>query len=251
MGRLADIVADAATLANIGHNNPPEPTPFDGFVVHINDLFEEAKNFLDGAEIATDGEAEAVARLLDEIRKASKDADKARSDEKRPHDEAGKAVQAKWKPLLDRCELATKAAKDALAPWLLQKEAEQRAEAERKRQEEEAAAQAAAEAARAAVANDLAAQEDAERLIKLADLAHKQASKAEKAKAHAAGGSRAVGLRSYFTPTLTDPVEALRHYKAARPDALKEFLLSLAQTDVGNGARSIPGFQILEERKAV
>lgn len=251
MGAMSDIAADVVVAAGLGHNNPPEPTPFDGFSVHIRDMFGEAKNFLDGDEIASDGQAQAVAALLDQLRTARKDADKARADEKKPHDDASKAVQAKWKPLLDMCELGEKTAKEALAPWLLKQEAEQRAQADAARRDAEEKARIAAEAARAAPANDLTAREDADRLIKDAENAAKFASKAEKAKANATGGARAVGLRSYFTATLTDPVEALKHYKQTRPDDLKAFLLSLAQTDVSNGARSLPGFQIIEERKAV
>jgi hypothetical protein len=248
---LAFIAIDEERAALIGHNNPPEPTPYEGFRVHIDDLLTEARNFLDGDEIASEGQAQAVAVLLDQARKAKKDADAARADEKRPHDEAAKAVQTKWKPLIEACDLTEKTAKEALAPWLLKKEAEQREAAEAARREAEEKARLAAEAARAAAANDLTAREDADRLIKDAENAAKFASKAEKAKAHASGGSRAVGLRSYFTATLTDPVEALKHYKQARPDDLKAFLLSLAQTDVQNGARSIPGFTVIEERKAV
>jgi hypothetical protein len=64
------------------------------------------------------------------LRKARKDADEARVAEKKPHDDAAKAVQAKWTPLLDKCELAETTAKKALAPYLIAKEAAQQAEAE-------------------------------------------------------------------------------------------------------------------------
>lgn len=250
MGVMSDIAADAARLG-IGGNSPPEPTPFDGFSVHIGDLYEEAKNFLDGEAISSEGEAEAVAALLSQLRTASKDADKCRAAEKKPHDDAAKAVQAKWKPLLDRCDLATDAAKKALVPWLQKVEDEQRAIAEAARKEAEERANAAAEAARKTAANDIGAREETERLIKDADEAAKVAKKAAGTKAHAAGGARAVGLRSYYSPTLIDPVEALKHYRATRPAELRAFLTRLAETDVHNGARSVPGFEIIEERRAV
>lgn len=250
MGALSDLAATIETARGIGDNNPPEPTPYDGFAVHIGDLYGEAKNFLDGAEIASEAEATAVSALLDQIRTAAKDADKARAAEKKPHDDAGKAVQAKWKPLLDKADLATDAAKKALVPWLVKVEAENRAKAEAARKEAEEKAALAAEAARQASLTDLDAREKAEELVKEAKRAEAAATKAEGEKAHATGGARAVGLRSYFSAELTDPAAALAHYRASQPEALKAFLLTLAQTDVLNGARSVPGFTITEERRA-
>ena len=239
-----------ATLAEIGHNNPPVE-PFDAFNVHIGDLFEEAKNFLDGEGVKTEGQADSVSKLLDMIRTAAKDADKARAEEKKPHDDAGKAVQAKWKPLLERAELAVDACKKALAPWLQQKEAERRAAAEAARLEAERKAAEAAAAMAAADASDLEAREKAEAMLKDAKKADQAANKVENARSQAAGGARATTLRTYYRPELTDPSAALRHYVTARPDALKAFLLSLAETDVREGKRTIPGFTVHEEQRVV
>jgi hypothetical protein len=80
------------------------------------------------------------------LRKARKDADEARVAEEKPHDDAAKAVQQKWKPLLDKCELAETTAKKALTPYLEAKEAQQRAEAEALRKAAEEAAERAREA---------------------------------------------------------------------------------------------------------
>lgn len=250
MGAVAEISADMDRLG-IGGNNPPEPTPHDAFAAHIEDLFAEASNFLDGEPIASEGQANAVSALLDQARKAGKDADAARAAEKKPHDDAGKAVQAKWKPLLDKADLTVSTAKKALAPWLLKVEQENAAKAVAARKEAEEKAEAARAALAAADASNLAAQAAAEALVKDADKAEKAATKSEGAKAHATGGARAVGLRSYFHPELIDPVEALKHYRATQPAALRGFLLSLAETDVANGARAVPGFEVIEERRAV
>src|SRR3546814_9872806 len=92
------------------------------------------------------GQADAVGKLLDMIRQAKKAADEQRVIEKKPHDDAAKAVQTKYKPLIDKCELAASVAKKALVPWLEHLEAEQRADAERKRTEADEARQAAHEA---------------------------------------------------------------------------------------------------------
>jgi hypothetical protein len=237
--------------ATLGHNNPPEPSSFEGFDIHLTDLFEEAKHFLDGSGVNSDAEAEAVSKLLDLIRTTSKDADKARAAEKKPHDDAGKAVQAKWKPLLDRADMAVDTCKRVLAPWLAKKEAEARAAAEAARKEAEARAAAAAEAMRQADLNDLASREAAEALVKDAKKANADANRAEKARPQAAGGARATTLRSYFTAELTDARSALAHYVATNPGAIKSALQALADTDVREGKRAIPGFIIHEEKRVV
>lgn len=248
MSALAEIAADVAML---GHNNPPEPTAFDAFTVHIGDLFEEAKNHLDSEGIATQAQADAVSKLLDMIRTASKDADKARVEEKKPHDDAAKAVQARWKPLLDKCDLATDACKKALAPYLRRLDEEKRAKEEAARKEAEEKALLAAEAMRAAAVDDLSAREAAEALEAEAKKAQVEATKAANDKAHAKGGARAAGLRTYYHPELVSPSEALRHYVATNPEAVKAFLLSLAEVDVRNGKHQIPGFDVISEQRVV
>src|SRR3546814_4413489 len=57
-------------------------------------------------------------------------------------------------------------------------------------------------------------------------------------RSHASGGSRAIGLRTYYTAELVDPVAALKHYKQAQPEALKAWLLDQGQKDVSAGKRS-------------
>ena len=94
-----------------GHNAPP---PFEAWSLHIEDLFNIANGI---GEATDDGQEQALDELLDEFRKAKKEADKERAAEKKPHDDAAKAVQAKWKPLLDRCDIAAEAIKKALTPY--------------------------------------------------------------------------------------------------------------------------------------
>jgi hypothetical protein len=71
------------------------------------------------------------------------------------------------------------------------------------------------------------------------------ASKAEKS------ATTGTGLRSYWMPKLVDGVEAARHYWKTDRAACEEFFLSLAHRDARNGYRSIPGFEVIEERRAV
>lgn len=251
MGAVAEFSAAVDVAAGLGHNHPPAPSPFEAFTAHIGDLFEEAKNFLDGEGVNSEGEAEAVAKLLDLIRTAAKDADKARAEEKKPHDDAGKAVQSKWKPLLERADLAVTTCKNALTPWLQKKEAERVAQAEAARAEAQRKADEAAAAIAAASVTDLEAQEQAEALLKDAKKAETAAAKVENSRAQAAGGARAVSLRTTYRPTLESPSKALRHYASERPAELKAFLLTLAETDVRAGKHEIPGFTVTSEQVAV
>lgn len=234
-------------MPNNLHNAPP---PFDAFSLHIEELIENAKQHLDGDPITTQGQADAVRMLLDMIRTAKKDADKERAAEKKPHDDAAKAVQARWKPLLDRCDIAADTAKKALVPWLEHLEAQQRAEAEKARREAETKRQAALEAERAACAANLEAIERVEQARKDAAAAEKAANRADKAKAHATGGSRAIGLRSYWIAEITDRRELLAHYMRTRPADLEAWLQDQADKDVRAGIRNIPGALIKEERRA-
>lgn len=240
----------SAVIATIGHNNPPEPTPFDLSAAESEDLVLEAKNWLDGSGVNSEADAEGVSKLLDLARKGSKRADEARKEEKRPHDEAGKAVQAKWAPVISRYDLTADTCKQALAPYLRKKDDEQRAAAAAARQKAEDEAAAAVEASRAARqgAPDLEAREQAEVLIEQAKQSEADARRAEGAKAHAKGGTRAIGLRTVWKSEVTDAQALARWVWSNRNDALLAFLADLARREVHGGMRTIPGVAITEEK---
>lgn len=233
--------------AVIGDNMPADP--FEAMSIHIDALFETAQGFLDGEPIADQNTADTVSLLIDEARKAAKDAEAMRKVEAKPFDDGKAAVQTKWKPVLSRLDLVADTAKKALVPFLAAKEAE-RIERERLARIEADRLAAEARAKFAAASTDLTARQAAETALKDADKALKDANRIGKEKAHASGGGRAIGLRSYWVPSLVDPKEALRHYMMAQPDALKEWLLDQAEKDVLSGSRTIPGFTISEERRA-
>ena len=233
---------------HLGANGPPEPTPFDAFDAHLSDLMETAKGFLDGEGVNSEAEATAVSRLLDDARKAGKDADAQRAAEKKPHDDAAKAVQAKWKPLLERAELVSTTARRALAPWLAKLEAEQRAAAAARRAEAVAAAEAARQAAQAARTSDLAAAEEASRLADAAKAAEKVASKAEGAEAHATGGARATGLRSVWRAEVDDLWIAVGGLWRSNPEAFRPLVEQLASAEARGARRPMPGVSFHEDR---
>lgn len=232
--------------ATIGHNSPPEAI----IEMSIDDLFAEAELYLDGTPIESEGQAEAVKVLLDRLRQHRKLSDDKRAEEKRPHDDAAKAVQAKWKPLLDKCDTASNAIKAALTGWLARQEAERIAREEAARAEADRLQREAEAAKAAADPTNLSATRTANARAEVAASALKAANRIGKEKVHAKGEGRAVGLRTYWEADLSDPVAALKHYRQAQPEALKAWLLEQAQRDVRAGSRSIPGFNITEQRKA-
>src|SRR3546814_3853703 len=81
--------------APIGHNNPPEPTPYEAILTDVQDLSETAQGFLDGDPINDQATADMVAKLIDEARKGQKAAEDLRKEEAKPFDDGKKAVQAK------------------------------------------------------------------------------------------------------------------------------------------------------------
>lgn len=231
-------------------------TPFDLIAESAEDLIAEARNYADGAGIETQGQADDVSRLIDELRQIAKAADEQRKVENKPHDDAKAAVQEKYAPLFADPKVkapgkvfkAIDALKAALAPYLARLDAEKREAARLAQEAADAAARAAQEAMRAAPADDLSAREDAEAKIAEAEAAQKFAKAATNDKAHATGGTRAMGLRSVWKARMTDAHAAAAHYWRQNPEAFNAVLQKLADDDVRAGKRTVPGFEIIEER---
>lgn len=229
--------------APIGHNAPPK---LDAYSMALDDAYTTAKDFLDGKPIENQGQADAVGRIVGEVKKLKKDADDARAEEKRPHDEAAKAVQAKWKPLLERAETIIKAAQKPLSDYLNKLAAEQREAEEKAREEAARKAQEAVEASRAAEGS-IEAVEHARALEKDADKAQREAAKLGKQKAHVTGMDRAIGLRTYKVATVTDRKAALLWIAKHDPEALEQFVIGYANAHAPT--RPMDGVEVTVERK--
>lgn len=217
----------------IGHNNPP---PLETMGLHIEDLFSLVSGSLAGGEVTTDDQEAALDAILDDVRKAKKDADAMRAAEKKPYDDAAKAVQAAWKPLLDRCDKAADAIKAALTPY---RTAKQRAkdEAARIAREEAEAKQRAAQAA-LRQSDDLESRFAAEEQLKQASKLAAQANKIDRS---------ATGLRTYQIADVTDRRALLEHVMRNDPDALTDWLAEYARKAL---PAQLPGVTIRTEKKA-
>jgi hypothetical protein len=231
-------------------------TPFDLIVESIEDLIGEARNYADGSPVETQGQADDVSRIIDGLNLNAKALDAERVVEKAPLDKQIAAIQDRYNIwIADRKNKtpgkvfkAVDALKASLQPYLAKLDAEKR-EAERvAREAADKAARDAAEAMRAAAANDLQAREEAEALIADAEAAQKLAKAAAGDKAHATGGSRAMGLRSVWKAQMVEPYTAARHYWNVNPERFYAALQKMADDDVRAGKRSIPGFDVTEAR---
>lgn len=226
--------------ASIGDNNPPDE--FAIISAEINDLYDTAKDFLDGDPVITKGQADSIEKILVLTKDAAKRANELREYEVCPHNEAKNAIQAKYAPLIAKTQsttgkthLAIKACQDALLPWkrLLQEKKDKEAkiaseEAESKQKEAEAALRA----------SNLGDREEAETLVKKA--------KTLKAKAKRIGKDNVKGMRKVWNVEVTNVVILLRHYWSTQPTALEEYVKDLAEKDVKSGIRNIPGCEITQ-----
>lgn len=238
-------------LLQPGDNNPPEPTPLEAARETVSLLDVEAANWFDGTPIENQAQADDVARLIDAARKAKTRFDNDRKAEKKPHDEAAKAVDAAWKPVIADAERVIEIGKAAQTPWLIKVDAEKRAlEEATRRVAEEAAAEARRLAEQsdgslaAAKARD-AAIEDAKRAEHVAQLAAN-----EKAGAKGAGMARTISLRTTYRAEVTDRRALLNHIAKSHPGDLSVFLDDWAARAVRGGQHELPGVEVWQERSA-
>ena len=227
-----------------GDNNPP-----DEFVLiseKIKDLYQTAKDFLDGDPIATQGQADSIEKILTMIKAAEKEADEHRKYENTPYDLGKAAVQAKYAPLIGKTKdvigftvRAKKACQDALTPWKQKQQAIRDEETRLKLEEANKLARAAQEAIQMA---GLADREEHDRLQKQSKQAMAAARKISKA--------NVPGMRTVWDIKVEDRAALNRHYWTTRRIELEKFLFDLAERDVKSGTRKIPGCNITSRKVA-
>jgi len=222
--------------AGIGDNKPPADAAFG---LHVDDLFSLLSDTLAGGEVGSDEQEAAIDAILDDFRKAVKDADKQRTAEKKPHDDAAKAVQAKWKPIIDKAERGAVACKEALTPY---RTAKQRAkdEAARKAREEAEAREAEARLALKQF-DDLEAKFAAEQSLNAAKKLNAVANKIDRA---------ATGLRTRWDAEITDRKAALLHYLARSPERFEALIQQMADEDARGARAPVPGVTFHEKKEA-
>ncbi len=221
----------------MGHNGAP---PIDAISLHVEDLFALISDTLAGGEVTTDAQDAALDELLDEFRKARKDAETERATEKKPFLDGGKAVDEAWRPILSRCDMASAAIKDAVTPF---RDARQRAkdEAVRITREEATARQEAAQDAIRG-SDDLETRFNAEAELKAAGKLVAASTKASR---------EATGLRTYWQAEIVFPRAALAHYLEREADQFAALVQSLADRDARGTRAPVPGVAFVEKKRAV
>jgi hypothetical protein len=246
--------------AFIGANNPP---PFNQ--AEVDTLNAEAGQFLDVAgewieagDITDDGQAQNLNDFIAGVKKRKIATDKARATAKKPHDDAGKLVQAAYKPIITKLETVVSKTSPILTAWLTKKEAARQAEIRRQQEEARLAQQEADRQEAAALArNDISGEIDAQTARDEADQLAKDADRASKTKANVAsatGGGRTASLRTFVTAELNNARVGFMRY-AEHPDLIA-CLVSLAEREAraknfDPEADTIPGFTLHVERRAV
>lgn len=219
-----------------GHNNPPADA---AFALDIDQLFSMLSDTLAGGKVDCDEKEAAIDALMDDFRKASSDAEKARKDAAKPFDDGKKAVQALWKPIIEKADRGVTACKDALTPYRTAKQRAKEEAARKAREEAEAKERAAQEALRHS--DDLEARYQAEQEIEAAKRLTAVANKIDRS---------ATGLRTYWEAELTDKGAALKHYLKQQPEAFLELIQTLADRDARGARPRVPGVLYHERKKA-
>lgn len=230
--------------ATIGHNNPPA---YLAIFEEIDDLYNEAKNWADGEPITSEEMHDAITRLYDGLHDAGKRADALRVEEKRPLDDAVKAIQDRYNPYVQpkkgKVDRGKAALGDLLAAWRAAVQAKKAEEARKAREEADRIA-AEAQAAMRASSGNLEEREKAEELLAEAKQVERFARRQDKA------ATTGTGLRSYWVATLTDAGAALDWAYERDPARFTELVQQMANEAVRAGARKVPGFAVTEEKRA-
>lgn len=226
------------------HNNPPEP---------IDLLSEKLALFKAGAVAfgpIDDNNAQECRDHVGYGVKLAKEIDGQRDSEKRPHLEAGRAVDAAYKPLLEAVDDIQKALKTRLQAFIVARENEARRVAEEARRVALEAERAAreAEAEEDAFLAATAPSVDVEAAVMDAKVADAQVLAASRVSS-AAGGFAATSLRTKRSAKVTDWAALAAHYLGT--NEVRDLLERMANADLrhAKGAPiSIPGVEVVEER---
>lgn len=210
-------------------------------------LREDAKRWRD--DTPTADTAGIVRDAIDACVKVASAADRHRMEEKRPHMDAGAAVDDKWRPVIDEAKRLADDLRRAVKRFMdAEREAARiAAEAARKAAEEER--RKAAEAM-AADDDDPFAEYEAQEAMKAAAEANTKAAKAAAAadgKIRVAGlesGARALSTRTTYEVDVADGPALVTHF-ATHPEIIEACRkLAAAQVRAAKGHAAIPGIVV-------
>jgi len=253
-------MTDQDPLATIGDNNPPpyDPAEVERLNIEAAQFLDAAAEWLEAGPITTEDQAAKLNDFISGTKKRKTATDEARKVAKKPHNDAGDAVQAAYVPIIDKMLRAVTKVTPLLSAWLIAKETKRLAEV--KRQQDAARAmqvEADEKAKQAAARNDISGEIDAEAATKAAEKAAADAQRLAKTTSKvssSSGGGRTAALRPVIEVTVTNPRVLFMRYQE-HPDLL-ECLRNLAAReartkDFDAKVDKIPGAKITVTMKAV
>ena len=223
----------------VGHNNPPND--FEELNNQIEEAIAQAENWLNGREITSTQDADKAAGFQQKLAALSKQAEKERTAEKKPHLDAGRAVDAAYKPLIDSPKNTITKLKAALTSFL---------RAEQKRKDEEARKAQIEAAKKIAEAEKIKADEEKKNLTAREEKIIKEAETAtiEQAPVKVSAGAttgRKVSLRKVTKGEITDYEKLLMALRDR--DEVRTLVQSLANRAAKAGVE-LDGMKIIEEQ---
>lgn len=243
---------DDEPTAGIGHNNPPEPLPYDETehdeLSKLTGAFLKVSDDWLTVKVSTPALAEQLTDQIGGLRKLWKRIDDQRVAAKKPHDDRAAAVQKAYKPLLDRVSTAAGQLKVILEAYARRLADEARAQ----REKEMAAARALEEEARlkaidaqnsGSIEDSVAAAEAAKEAEKRSAAAARPVNTGIKS---ASGAGRTMAMRARKSVEITNIRHLFMHYQN-RPEVAE--LLKRLATGEANAAGfpkdgKIPGTEI-------
>lgn len=253
---------DTTQAPGPGHNLPEDERAFAGLTERTDQCVETANRWLnERPELKTEDEAEKAADFLRQLRKLfnKKDGalDTARKDFNKPHEDAVKENNDRFRPLTRKVEIAMAALKKLQTVWLTKKEQELEEERRKAEAEAEAKRKAAEDAEKAAAEEQggdvIGRQFEAEEAQRQADEADKEAARAAKArpKTGSAFGAKGISLRKREMPVIIDvtkiPARALK--KLCDKPYVRDALTRALREDI-EFARTLDGVEVREQRTA-
>lgn len=223
-------------------NNPPSAAEL------FADEIESLKARIEAFGPVTEANAGEARDLIGLAKKLAKDIDAKRDEEKRPHLEAGRAIDATYKPLVDAANTAPAPLSKALLDHINEQKrlAAEAAEKARRMAEEEAKRAAA-------LADDPILGEDVVEAAKLAEQKAEVAAASVKVASTVKGseGFRAAGVRKTLKAKVTDYAALVTHY-ASHPD-MQALAEKIANANIRSmkGGVTIPGVEIIEVESLV
>lgn len=217
-------------------NNPPPAAEL--FQIELDGLKARIAAF----PPITEANAGDARDLIGLAKKLAKDIDAKRDEEKRPHLEAGRQIDATFKPLVDAANAAPAPLSNALLAYVNeQKRLAAEAAEKARRMAEEEAKRAAALADDPILGGEV--QDGARLAQQKADVA--AASVKTVATVKGSEGFRAAGVRVTYRADVSDPVAMVTHY-AKHPDVIAAALkVANAEARNSKGSATIPGVTIV------